>query len=41
VVAWQKFLRALEYYFVRFGAPGFVVATFVLYAYLKERYKGL
>jgi len=34
-----RFLLALEYYFVLFGMPGLVITLFVLYVYLKERYK--
>jgi hypothetical protein len=40
-MTWQEFLSALEYYFVLYGAPGFVIAMFVLYVYLKEKYKRL
>jgi len=40
-VTWQNFLSAVEYYFVIYGAPGFIIAVFVLYVYLKERYKRL
>ena len=41
VMSWQKFLGALEYFFVLFGVPGFVIAMFVLYVYVKERHKRL
>ncbi len=38
---WQKFLSALEYYSGVCGVPGFIIAMFVLYVYVKERYKRL
>ena len=40
-MTWQKFLSAVEYYFVIYGAPGFVIAMFVLYVYVKDRHKRL
>lgn len=40
-MTWQKFLSAVEYFLVMFGVPGFVIAMFVLYVYLRERYKRL
>lgn len=40
-MTWEKFLRAVEYYFLLFGVPGFVIAMFVLYVYLKDRQKRL
>ncbi len=38
---WQEFLSAVEYFFVLYGAPGFIIAMFVLYVYVKDRRKRL
>ena len=38
---WQKFLSAVEYFLVIYGAPGFIIAMFVLYVYVKDRRKRL
>ena len=40
-MTWEGFLSFVEYYFVTLGVPGFVITLFVLYVYLKERYKRL
>ena len=37
-MTWERFLLAVEYYLVMFGVPGLVIALFVLYVYLKERF---
>lgn len=37
----QRFWLVLEYYFVLFGMPALVISLFVLYVYLKDRYKRL
>jgi hypothetical protein len=40
-MTWREFLSFVEYYFVLYGAPGFVIAMFVLYVYVKDRHKRL
>lgn len=40
-MTWREFLSFVEYYFATLGVPGLVIACFVLYVYLKERYRKL